>query len=57
MRFSLCCRSELHPRVDPTLLGLNKGAGVEIKLRILTDALDGLRSVSRFPSSISPFFV
>lgn len=38
--------SELHPKRDPTLLGLNKNAGEAVYLRILTDELDGLRSVS-----------
>ena len=38
--------SELHPHKDPTLLGLNKNAGEAIHLRILTDDLTGLRSVS-----------
>jgi len=38
--------SELHPHRDPTLLGLNKNAGEAIYLRLLTDDLSGLRSVS-----------
>ncbi|KAK4699078.1 DNA-dependent metalloprotease WSS1, partial [Phenoliferia sp. Uapishka_3] len=36
--------TELHPLLQPTLLGLNKNAGQEISLRILTDDLEGLRS-------------
>jgi hypothetical protein len=32
--------SELHPKRDPTLLGLNKNAGEAVYLRILTDELD-----------------
>lgn len=38
--------TELHPHRDPTLLGLNKNAGEAIYLRLLTDDLTGLRSVS-----------
>lgn len=40
--------SELHPHRDPTLLGLNKNAGEAIYLRLLTDDLTGLRSVSSY---------
>lgn len=36
--------TELHPHKDPNLLGLNKNAGQQICLRILTDRLDGIVS-------------
>lgn len=49
--YSVGVLTELHPHVDPTILGLNVNAGQVIKLRLLTDALDGLISVSRFPPS------
>ncbi|GAA5859855.1 hypothetical protein JCM1840_001767 [Sporobolomyces johnsonii] len=37
-------RTELHPILQPTLLGLNTNFGEKISLRLLTDAMDGLRS-------------
>ncbi|KAI5479834.1 WLM domain containing protein [Pseudohyphozyma bogoriensis] len=37
-------RTELHPHINPDLLGLNKNKGQEICLRLLTDDLEGTRS-------------
>lgn len=38
--------TELHPHRDPTLLGLNRNAGESIALRLLTDSLEGVRSLN-----------
>lgn len=37
-------QTELHPLLQPTLLGLNTNAGEKVSLRLLTDRLDGTRS-------------
>ncbi|SCZ93499.1 BZ3500_MvSof-1268-A1-R1_Chr6-3g08701 [Microbotryum saponariae] len=43
-RFVVGTLTELHPLKDPTILGLNKNAGQEICLRLLTDDLSGTRA-------------
>ncbi|SCV67610.1 BQ2448_5221 [Microbotryum intermedium] len=43
-RFVVGALTELHPHKDPTILGLNKNAGQEICLRLLTDDLSGTRA-------------
>ncbi|KAL8290224.1 hypothetical protein RQP46_003163 [Phenoliferia psychrophenolica] len=43
-KFAVGTLTELHPILQPTLLGLNKNAGEEISLRLLTDDLSGTRS-------------
>ncbi|KAM0787615.1 hypothetical protein ACM66B_003681 [Microbotryomycetes sp. NB124-2] len=43
-RFVVGTLTELHPLLQPTLLGLNRNAGEEICLRLLTDDLTGTRS-------------
>lgn len=43
-QFTVTTLGELHPLRDPTILGVNINAGQSIKLRLLTDRLDGLRS-------------
>ncbi|ORY92533.1 WLM domain-domain-containing protein [Leucosporidium creatinivorum] len=43
-KFVVGVLTELHPITQPTLLGLNKNAGEEISLRLLTDDLTGTRS-------------
>ncbi|KAK4051147.1 hypothetical protein OIV83_002969 [Microbotryomycetes sp. JL201] len=43
-RFVVGTLTELHPLLQPTLLGLNRNAGQEISLRLLTDDLSGTRS-------------
>ncbi|GAA5875552.1 hypothetical protein JCM8547_007580 [Rhodosporidiobolus lusitaniae] len=42
-KFAVGVLTELHPLLQPTLLGLNTNAGQKISLRLLTDALDGCR--------------
>ena len=37
-------RTELHPILQPTLLGLNTNAGEKVALRLLTNDLEGTRS-------------
>ncbi|BGP39787.1 hypothetical protein JCM10450v2_003758 [Rhodotorula kratochvilovae] len=44
--FAVGMLTELHPLLQPTLLGLNTNAGEKVALRLLTDQLDGLRSYS-----------
>lgn len=44
IRFVVGVLTELHPHWQPTLLGLNKNAGEEVSLRLLTDDLTGTRS-------------
>ncbi|KAM0746521.1 WLM-domain-containing protein [Meredithblackwellia eburnea MCA 4105] len=43
-KFVVGTLTELHPHADSHLLGLNRNAGQEICLRLLTNALDGTRS-------------
>ncbi|GAA5885540.1 hypothetical protein JCM6882_007459 [Rhodosporidiobolus microsporus] len=43
-RFAVGVLTELHPILQPTLLGLNTNAGEKVSLRLLTDSLDGCRS-------------
>ncbi|GAA5956249.1 hypothetical protein JCM21900_006584 [Sporobolomyces salmonicolor] len=43
-QFAVGVLTELHPILQPTLLGLNTNSGEKISLRLLTDAMDGLRS-------------
>ncbi|KAK4056799.1 hypothetical protein OIO90_002048 [Microbotryomycetes sp. JL221] len=43
-KFVVGVLTELHPLLQPTILGLNKNAGQEISLRLLTDDLTGTRS-------------
>ncbi|GAA5970855.1 hypothetical protein JCM11641_004482 [Rhodosporidiobolus odoratus] len=43
-RFAVGALTELHPILQPTLLGLNTNAGQKVALRLLTDSLDGCRS-------------
>ncbi|GAA6051325.1 hypothetical protein JCM3770_004484 [Rhodotorula araucariae] len=43
-KFAVGVLTELHPLLQPTLLGLNTNAGEKVALRLLTDRLDGLRS-------------
>lgn len=38
------CSTELHPILQPTLLGLNTNAGEKVALRLLTNDLEGTRS-------------
>lgn len=42
-RFSVGVLTELAPHEHPGLLGLNVNAGQAIKLRLRTDAYDGMR--------------
>ena len=42
-RFSVGLLTELAPHENPELLGLNKNAGMEILLRVRTNAYDGFR--------------
>lgn len=37
-------RTELHPILQPELLGLNTNAGEKVSLRLLTDDLEGTRN-------------
>ncbi|GAA5825644.1 hypothetical protein JCM11251_000320 [Rhodosporidiobolus azoricus] len=43
-KFAVGVLTELHPILQPTLLGLNTNAGQKVALRLLTDSLDGCRS-------------
>ncbi|EGF99517.1 uncharacterized protein MELLADRAFT_118292 [Melampsora larici-populina 98AG31] len=43
-QFTVVHLGELHPVIHPTILGVNENSGQSIKLRLLTDRLDGLRS-------------
>ncbi|GJN89127.1 hypothetical protein Rhopal_002101-T1 [Rhodotorula paludigena] len=43
-KFAVGVLTELHPILQPTLLGLNTNAGEKVSLRLLTNALDGVRS-------------
>ncbi|GAA6027469.1 hypothetical protein JCM8097_007878 [Rhodosporidiobolus ruineniae] len=43
-KFAVGVLTELHPLLQPTLLGLNTNAGQKVSLRLLTDSLDGTRS-------------
>ncbi|BGP15922.1 hypothetical protein JCM10213_003648 [Rhodosporidiobolus nylandii] len=43
-KFAVGVLTELHPLLQPTLLGLNTNAGQKVALRLLTDSLDGCRS-------------
>ncbi|KAH9818518.1 WLM domain-containing protein [Melampsora americana] len=43
-QFTVLHLGELHPITHPTILGVNENSGQSIKLRLLTDRLDGLRS-------------
>ncbi|GAA5908194.1 hypothetical protein JCM8208_000339 [Rhodotorula glutinis] len=42
--FSVGILTELHPVLQPTLLGLNTNYGQKVSLRLLTDRLDGTRA-------------
>ncbi|GAA6007915.1 hypothetical protein JCM10207_004922 [Rhodosporidiobolus poonsookiae] len=45
-KFAVGVLTELHPLLQPTLLGLNTNAGEKVSLRLLTDSLDGCRAYS-----------
>ncbi|KPV75344.1 uncharacterized protein RHOBADRAFT_7631, partial [Rhodotorula graminis WP1] len=42
--FAVGVLTELHPVLQPTLLGLNTNYGQKVSLRLLTDRLDGTRA-------------
>lgn len=43
-KFAVGVLTELHPILQPTLLGLNTNAGQKVSLRLLTDDLEGTRN-------------
>ncbi|GAA5907790.1 uncharacterized protein JCM6883_001890 [Sporobolomyces salmoneus] len=43
-KFAVGVLTELHPILQPTLLGLNTNAGEKVSLRLLTDDLEGTRN-------------